>query len=52
VNRVPGSLAPSLTPASCEIKPAYRDKLCGVTDNLVWIDCEMTGLDLGKDALI
>lgn len=23
-----------------------------MTDNLVWIDCEMTGLDLGKDALI
>jgi oligoribonuclease len=23
-----------------------------VTDQLVWIDCEMTGLDLGKDALI
>jgi oligoribonuclease len=23
-----------------------------VTDNLVWIDCEMTGLDLSKDALI
>jgi oligoribonuclease len=23
-----------------------------VTDLLVWIDCEMTGLDLGKDALI
>jgi oligoribonuclease len=23
-----------------------------VTDNLVWIDCEMTGLDLGKDALV
>jgi len=23
-----------------------------VTDNLVWIDCEMTGLDLAKDALI
>jgi oligoribonuclease len=23
-----------------------------VTDRLVWIDCEMTGLDLGKDALI
>jgi oligoribonuclease len=23
-----------------------------VTDNLVWIDCEMTGLDLGKDAVI
>ncbi|HEV7649262.1 MAG TPA: oligoribonuclease [Actinophytocola sp.] len=23
-----------------------------MTDNLVWIDCEMTGLELGKDALI
>src|SRR5437899_9667675 len=23
-----------------------------VADRLVWIDCEMTGLDLGKDALI
>jgi oligoribonuclease len=23
-----------------------------VADHLVWIDCEMTGLDLGKDALI
>ena len=23
-----------------------------MTDNLVWIDCEMTGLDLAKDALI
>jgi oligoribonuclease len=23
-----------------------------VPDNLVWIDCEMTGLDLGNDALI
>ncbi|MCI0686971.1 MAG: oligoribonuclease [Sporichthyaceae bacterium] len=23
-----------------------------MTDYLVWIDCEMTGLDLGKDALI
>jgi oligoribonuclease len=22
------------------------------TDRLVWVDCEMTGLDLGKDALI
>lgn len=22
------------------------------SDPLVWIDCEMTGLDLGKDALI
>jgi oligoribonuclease len=24
----------------------------GVTDPIVWIDCEMTGLDLGEDALI
>jgi oligoribonuclease len=24
----------------------------GVTDRLVWIDCEMTGLDLGSDLLI
>src|SRR5690349_3538057 len=23
-----------------------------MTDRLVWIDCEMTGLDLGSDALI
>jgi oligoribonuclease len=23
-----------------------------VTENLVWIDCEMTGLDLSKDALV
>ena len=23
-----------------------------MTDRLVWIDCEMTGLDLGKDAII
>jgi oligoribonuclease len=23
-----------------------------VPDNLVWIDCEMTGLDLGKDVLV
>jgi oligoribonuclease len=24
----------------------------GVTDPIVWVDCEMTGLDLAKDALI
>jgi oligoribonuclease len=24
----------------------------GVTDPIIWIDCEMTGLDLAKDALI
>ena len=23
-----------------------------MTDRLVWIDCEMTGLDLGADALV
>jgi len=23
-----------------------------VNDRLVWIDCEMTGLDIGSDALI
>ena len=27
-------------------------RLWGVGDLLVWIDCEMTGLDLGRDALI
>jgi oligoribonuclease len=42
----------ALSPASCEIKPAYRAKLHQVTDSLVWIDCEMTGLDLSKDALV
>ena len=39
-------------PESSEIQTGYRAKLPRVTDNLVWIDCEMTGLDLGKDALI
>lgn len=29
-----------------------RSKLTPVTDRLVWIDCEMTGLDLTKDALV
>src|SRR5262249_30871195 len=29
-----------------------RVRVVRVTDHLVWIDCEMTGLDLGKDALI
>lgn len=27
-------------------------RLCPVSDLLVWIDCEMTGLDLERDALI
>lgn len=30
----------------------WRVRLPRVNDRLVWIDCEMTGLDLGKDALI
>jgi oligoribonuclease len=29
-----------------------RVRVYRVTDRLVWIDCEMTGLDLAKDALI
>lgn len=31
---------------------ARRVRLTRVNDRLVWIDCEMTGLDLTKDALI
>ena len=27
-------------------------RVSGVNERLVWIDCEMTGLDLGADALI
>lgn len=33
---------------SCQVPTRLKD----VNDRLVWIDCEMTGLDLGKDALI
>jgi oligoribonuclease len=29
-----------------------RDTLTGVNDRLVWIDCEMTGLELDRDVLI
>lgn len=29
-----------------------RTNVARMTDRLVWIDCEMTGLDLGSDALI
>jgi oligoribonuclease len=46
------ALRQATSPATCEIKPAYRAKLRHVTDSLVWIDCEMTGLDLSKDALV
>ena len=31
---------------------AIRLLLSAVRDELVWIDCEMTGLDLGTDRLI
>ena len=27
-------------------------RVCGMNDRMVWIDCEMTGLDLRRDALI
>src|SRR6059058_308785 len=41
------------SPAACSpFYPSCRDRLTRVNDRLVWIDCEMTGLDLGKDALI
>lgn len=30
----------------------HLSRLASVNDRLVWIDCEMTGLDLGRDALI
>lgn len=33
-------------------RPASARRLSPVADLLVWVDCEMTGLDLGKDALI
>src|SRR5688500_9847485 len=32
--------------------PGATRSLIVVADLLVWVDCEMTGLDLGKDALI
>ncbi len=34
------------------MEPCRRDYGFGVSDRLVWIDCEMTGLDLGVDALV
>jgi oligoribonuclease len=34
------------------VEPCRRDYGFGVSDRLVWIDCEMTGLDLGVDALV
>ena len=35
-----------------DVRAAAADRLCGVNDLLVWVDCEMTGLDLGHDVLI
>ena len=32
--------------------PTWVDRLPSVTERLVWVDCEMTGLELGHDALI
>ena len=32
-----------------KVDPIIGDK---INDRIVWIDCEMTGLDLEKDALI
>ncbi|MCW2726612.1 MAG: oligoribonuclease [Frankiales bacterium] len=38
---------------TCRTRPrAPARRLTGVSDRLVWIDCEMTGLDLGNDLLI
>lgn len=34
------------------MKTPVRQYAVGVADLLVWVDCEMTGLDLGRDALI
>src|SRR5258705_12007176 len=39
----------------CTPGPVHRTARLGllpVNDLLVWVDCEMTGLDLGRDALI
>ena len=30
----------------------FAFNLVGMNDRLVWIDCEMTGLDIERDALI
>ncbi len=40
------SITTSSAPARCGVR------LARVNERLVWIDCEMTGLDLGKDALV
>lgn len=34
------------------VHPDYTGQVSSTTDRLVWIDCEMTGLDLEKDDLV
>ena len=41
-----------MTPQNEERQRRAPTRLTSVNDRLVWIDCEMTGLDAGKDALI
>lgn len=40
-----------ITPSSYD-RPGRRRRVRLVNDKVVWIDCEMTGLDLGADALV
>src|SRR4051795_11674516 len=40
------------SPGSAGDDDGLGPNVTGVNDRLVWIDCEMTGLDLEKDALI
>ncbi len=47
----PGALAPAATAALRE-RPRGGLVSSTVNDRLVWVDCEMTGLDLSSDALI
>ena len=39
-------------PGGCRRRAHVGPSLSAVRDELVWIDCEMTGLDLGSDKLI
>jgi oligoribonuclease len=40
------------SPGSAGDDDGLGPNVTGVNDRLVWIDCEMTGLDLQRDALI
>ena len=44
--------AQSVSGRSRQCQPATDSRVSRVNDRLVWIDCEMTGLDLRADALI